>query len=695
MAARKLQTEIERTLKKVSEGVEIFEGIFDKIQTSTNQTQKEKLEVDLKSQIKKLQRLRDQIKTWMTSNDIKDKQPLIDNRKLIETQMERFKACEKEMKTKAFSKEGLSAAAKLDPKEQLKLELCNWITSMVDELSRQVEASEAEVETLQALKKKKDSDRERLEQLETLNERRQWHVNRLELILRLLENGNLQTDAVNDIKEDIAYFVESNTEEDFDEDEGVYDGLNLEEEEEMFQIGGDDLQSSHDTSSIADEPSPAPAPPPPAKKTVVEEAAKSPAKVSKAATAPAITSPPAPAAATTRKPTLDSNTPRPVVVPPPTRSTSGPVPTPRPVPAALPPIRYAAAAAAANASSTSAATTTVATTAASVPAPTSALAPTPLVTSTPSVTSAPAPPPGLASAAPSPTSGQDASNDSTASSEVSRSTGADASKLASAGPSPMLAPGLSPGNASLSSPAPSSASFNGVNGASAAPSLAAASASPAPSFPSLPQASANSSTDPSESAAPAPDNRVVSSAASQEASSQPTRSANEPRLPSSLADLVTSFESAKQKSIRRDNDLGAIHKILDAGFSNVPQPLDAEKPKYYVPRQPYATPNYYPQEPLPQFANPALFAKLDVDTLFYIFYYCQGTYLQFLAAAELKKQSWRFHKQYLTWFQRANEPQQITDEYEQGVYLYFDWEGSWCQRRKGDFRFDYRYLDTD
>jgi len=59
--------------------------IFDKIQASSNQTQKEKLEQDLKTQIKKLQRLRDQIKTWMASNDIKDKQPLIDNRKLIET----------------------------------------------------------------------------------------------------------------------------------------------------------------------------------------------------------------------------------------------------------------------------------------------------------------------------------------------------------------------------------------------------------------------------------------------------------------------------------------------------------------------------------------------------------------------------------------------------------------------------------
>lgn len=55
------------------------------MQSSTNQTQKEKLELDLKTQIKKLQRLRDQIKTWVASNDIKDKSSLLDNRKLIET----------------------------------------------------------------------------------------------------------------------------------------------------------------------------------------------------------------------------------------------------------------------------------------------------------------------------------------------------------------------------------------------------------------------------------------------------------------------------------------------------------------------------------------------------------------------------------------------------------------------------------
>lgn len=89
--------EIDRTFKKVSEGVELFESLYDKLQTSSSQGQKEKLEADLKTQIKKLQRLRDQIKTWLQSNDIKDKKPLLDNRRLIET----VRACHAERLTRS------------------------------------------------------------------------------------------------------------------------------------------------------------------------------------------------------------------------------------------------------------------------------------------------------------------------------------------------------------------------------------------------------------------------------------------------------------------------------------------------------------------------------------------------------------------------------------------------------------------
>jgi CCR4-NOT transcription complex subunit 3 len=127
--------------------------------------------------------------------------------------MEKFKACEKEMKTKAFSKEGLTAALKLDPKAQEKSDTISWLQAMVDDLGMQVESAEAEIETLQGgtKKKGKTGGAARLEELEHLNERRKWHVSRLELILRLLENGSLQTESVLALKEDVKYFVESNT----------------------------------------------------------------------------------------------------------------------------------------------------------------------------------------------------------------------------------------------------------------------------------------------------------------------------------------------------------------------------------------------------------------------------------------------------------------------------------------------------
>ena len=88
----------------------------------------------------------------------------------------------------------------------------------------------------------------------------------------------------------------------------------------------------------------------------------------------------------------------------------------------------------------------------------------------------------------------------------------------------------------------------------------------------------------------------------------------------------------------------------------------------------------------------------NISTVRHLSFYVTGGLIaphRYLAAKELKRQSWRFHVKYLTWFQRHSEPQAITEEYEQGVYVYFDWEGSWCQRKKSDFRFEYRYLSED
>lgn len=118
-------------------------------------------------------------------------------------------------------------------------------------------------------------------------------------------------------------------------------------------------------------------------------------------------------------------------------------------------------------------------------------------------------------------------------------------------------------------------------------------------------------------------------------------------------------------------------------------------------RHPAITPPSYPQVQAPIVNNPAFWERLGLevngtDTLFFAFYYqqvssflylfyliqctscdamdncMQNTYQQYLAAKELKKQSWRYHKKYNTWFQRHEEPKVATDEYEQGTYVYFD-----------------------
>jgi hypothetical protein len=51
------------------------------------------------------------------------------------------------------------------------------------------------------------------------------------------------------------------------------------------------------------------------------------------------------------------------------------------------------------------------------------------------------------------------------------------------------------------------------------------------------------------------------------------------------------------------------------------------------------------------FEAPSLYEKLDAETLFFIFYNQPGSHQQYLAARELKRQAWRFHKQHSAWFQ--------------------------------------------
>lgn len=52
------------------------------------------------------------------------------------------------------------------------------------------------------------------------------------------------------------------------------------------------------------------------------------------------------------------------------------------------------------------------------------------------------------------------------------------------------------------------------------------------------------------------------------------------------------------------------------------------RPRYYHPKNRVKTPSYYPQTRLRHLTDRAVISRMDVDQLFFIFYYREGTYEQ-------------------------------------------------------------------
>lgn len=78
------------------------------------------------------------------------------------------------------------------------------------------------------------------------------------------------------------------------------------------------------------------------------------------------------------------------------------------------------------------------------------------------------------------------------------------------------------------------------------------------------------------------------------------------------------------------------------------------------------------------------FTKMDLDCLFFVFYFQQGTYQQYQAAQELKSRGWQFHSRFLTWMKKdTSQPinRQNTNKRnavsQKPKTLYFDFEVDW------------------
>ncbi|XP_072281929.1 CCR4-NOT transcription complex subunit 3 isoform X2 [Pyxicephalus adspersus] len=717
---RKLQGEIDRCLKKVSEGVEQFEDIWQKLHNAANANQKEKYEADLKKEIKKLQRLRDQIKTWVASNEIKDKRQLIENRKLIETQMERFKVVERETKTKAYSKEGLGLAQKVDPAQKEKEEIGQWLTSTIDTLNMGVDQFESEVESLSVQTRKKKGDKDKQDRIEGLKrhiEKHRYHIRMLETILRMLDNDSINVDAIRKIKDDVEYYVDSSQEPDFEENEFLYDDLDLEDipqalaatsppshshmEDEIFN------QSSSTPTSTT---SSSPIPPSPANCTTENseddkkirgrstdsEVSQSPAKNGSKVIhnnhhpqSPAVTPSYQIGSSSSTSSSLgngpgtnsngtvsnsssstNSNSSTNNKNNPPSGHTSG-TPTP-----------YAQAVAPLPSNSN-----------ASQPRPPNVQQNTSKqngATSYSSVVAENATDAALSNSSQSQSSQSVIHNPPTSTAKEANSVSLPSSNnsTTSTGSSlllPLCVNSPSSPTPSFSDPKPSQPLLNGPPQFSSTPEIKTP--EPLSTLKSMAEraAIATNLEDQVPAIHLAEREILITTTTTQPPASQSTTQLTEVSIPLSLGVCPLG-------PVPLTTDQLYQQAMQEAAWHHMPHPSDSERIRQYLPRNPCPTPQYHHQMPPPHSDTVEFYQRLSTETLFFIFYYLEGTKAQYLAAKALKKQSWRFHTKYMMWFQRHEEPKTITDEFEQGTYIYFDYE-KWGQRKKEGFTFEYRYLE--
>ena len=86
------------------QGICSLDQLEVRLENANSLQMKEKIETEIKKEIKKLQRHRDFFKQLMKDSEVKDKTKVVEARHRIEEQMEKFRELEKEYKQKKLTK---------------------------------------------------------------------------------------------------------------------------------------------------------------------------------------------------------------------------------------------------------------------------------------------------------------------------------------------------------------------------------------------------------------------------------------------------------------------------------------------------------------------------------------------------------------------------------------------------------------
>lgn len=126
-----------------------------------------------------------------------------------------------------------------------------------------------------------------------------------------------------------------------------------------------------------------------------------------------------------------------------------------------------------------------------------------------------------------------------------------------------------------------------------------------------------------------------------------------------------------------------LHKRFASPWAEEPH---KGEPQYSIPEC------YYAKQP--PVLNQAHFAKLHLETLFYIFYSMPREEAQLYAAHELHARGWFYHKEQRLWLTRnaSMKPLVETNSYERGSYLCFD-PNTWETACKDNFILQFEMIE--
>jgi len=205
--SRKIQAEVDRALKKTQEGLGELDDLWPRYTaaaaaaaaasppSATALAARERVDGEIKKRLRKLQRLRDQIRTWIGSAEIKVKKPLQDARKAIEAAVDRHKT-EREA-AGGLGAGGLGAGGDprraryaSDPTKDPDYDALKWLSTVTTTLRESADELQTRVDNMSdelAAASRKGQARAATEQAQaTLTETQKWlerhehHLDRLE-----------------------------------------------------------------------------------------------------------------------------------------------------------------------------------------------------------------------------------------------------------------------------------------------------------------------------------------------------------------------------------------------------------------------------------------------------------------------------------------------------------------------------------